>query len=255
MSFSRLFFSYIFVVIVSFNSFSQTDSTAKPIQFATSTTITNNGISVIPIFTLGKPAAIINFTIGRKLTFEPEFRLSLEGKPWSFLYWFRYKLVRTKKFSMNIGAHPSVVFKTVPVTIDGVSKDMLRAQRFVAAEMAQNYRFTPHFQMGIYYLVAAASIENGTKPTNLLSLRGGYQNISLGKGFIGGIQSQVLYLATNGESGTYANATLSFTHKKSPVTFSYFYNQPIQSSITGGQTGLWNVSATYQFSQFFRPSK
>ena len=74
------------------------DSTQKEMQFATTALITNNGVSVIPIFSLGKPAAIINFTVGRKFTFEPEFRVSLEGKPWSFIYWFRYKLAKTPKF-------------------------------------------------------------------------------------------------------------------------------------------------------------
>lgn len=228
------------------------DSTKKEMQFATTTLITNNGISVIPIFSLGKPAAIINFTVGRKFTFEPEFRVSLEGKPWSFIYWFRYKLARTPKFSLSIGAHPAIIFRTIPVTINGNNEQILRAQRFVAAEMAQNYRFNNHVNLGFYYLVGAGSVENKTKPTNLLVLRSGYNNINLGKEFVAGINSQLIYLFTNGEEGSYVNATLTLAHKRSPVSLSYFYNQPINTSITGGKNPLWNIGATYAFNKMFK---
>ncbi|MBP6094755.1 MAG: hypothetical protein KA514_10225, partial [Cytophagaceae bacterium] len=114
----KLFLSLSFLFLLHVTSLAETpvDSTKKEIQFATTALITNNGISVVPIFTLGKPAAIINFTVGRKFTFEPEFRVSLEGKPWSFIYWFRYKLAKTSKFTWSIGAHPAIIFKTIPVT-------------------------------------------------------------------------------------------------------------------------------------------
>ncbi len=229
------------------------DSTQKEMQFATTALITNNGVSVIPIFSLGKPAAIINFTVGRKFTFEPEFRVSLEGKPWSFIYWFRYKLAKTPKFSLSIGAHPAIIFKTIPVTFNGNNEQILRAQRFVAAEMAQNYRFNNHVNLGFYYLVGAGSVENKTKPTNLLVLRSGYNNINLGKEFVAGINSQLIYLFTNGEEGSYVNATLTLAHKLSPVSLSYFYNQPINTSITGGKNPLWNIGATYAFNKMFKP--
>ena len=43
---------------------------------------TNNGISLIPTFSLGKPATIIELNAGGEhLTFEPQFRISLEGQP------------------------------------------------------------------------------------------------------------------------------------------------------------------------------
>lgn len=249
----KLFLSLSFLFLLHVTSLAETpvDSTKKEIQFATTALITNNGISVVPIFTLGKPAAIINFTVGRKFTFEPEFRVSLEGKPWSFIYWFRYKLAKTPKFTWSIGAHPAIIFKTIPVTINGNNEQVLRAQRFVAAEMAQNYRFNKHVNLGFYYLVGAGSVENKTKPTNLLTLRGGYNNVDLGKGFIAGVNSQLIYLFTNGEEGSYVNASVTLTHKQSPVTLSYFYNKPINTSITGGKDPVWNVAATYAFNKMF----
>jgi hypothetical protein len=230
------------------------DSTAKPLQFATSTTITNNGISVIPIFSLGKPAAIINFTIGRKFTFEPEFRVSLEGKPWAFIYWFRYKLIKSEKLAWSIGTHPAFIYKTIPVIANGIETNMIRVQRFLAGEMTQNYRFNKHTTMGFYYLVGAGSKENGTKPTNLLILRGGLNNLELGKGFLGGINPQLVYLFTNDQEGSYTNLTLSLSHKKSPVALTYFINKPLKTNITGGKELVWSIGATYVFNKLFVPA-
>ncbi len=251
MSFKKICFLSLLCFSLNCLAEAPADSTSKPIQFATTAMVTNNGISIVPIFTLGKPATIINFTIGRKFTFEPEFRVSLEGRPWSFIYWFRYKLAKTPKFTWSIGAHPAIIFKTLPATINGVTKDVIRAQRFLAAEMSQNYRINNHANVGFYYLVGAGSRENGTKPTNLLTLRGGYNNVNLGNGFLAGANSQLIYLFTNGEEGSYVNATLSLTHKKSPITLSYFYNKPISSNITGGKLPVWNVGLTYAFNKLF----
>ena len=78
----------LFVLLsLTYVSFSQkNDSTNVPGHFGGAVTVTNNGISFIPNFSLGKPAAIFDLSIGRRLSFEPQFRFALEGKPWSFLF-------------------------------------------------------------------------------------------------------------------------------------------------------------------------
>nr|MBP6073208.1 hypothetical protein [Flavobacterium sp.]MBP6100608.1 hypothetical protein [Flavobacterium sp.] len=68
-----------------------------PVQkntFSGGITVTNNGISLLPTFTLGKPAAIFDFAVkSKRWSFEPQLRFSLEGKPWSFVFWGRYKVI------------------------------------------------------------------------------------------------------------------------------------------------------------------
>jgi hypothetical protein len=65
-------------------SYAQTvDSTTQVINFRAATSVTNNGFSFIPAFSLGKPATIFNLNIngGKRLSFEPEFRFpSLDAK-------------------------------------------------------------------------------------------------------------------------------------------------------------------------------
>jgi hypothetical protein len=67
------------------------DSTiAKINNFTGVVTIQSKGISTIPNLTLGKPAAVFDLKLGRKLTFEPQFRFALEGKPWAIVFWWSY---------------------------------------------------------------------------------------------------------------------------------------------------------------------
>jgi len=66
------------------------DSLKRTRYFSGAISVTNNGISIIPSFSLGKPAAIFIFSMAkRKFSFEPDIRFSLKGKPWSFVFWSR----------------------------------------------------------------------------------------------------------------------------------------------------------------------
>ncbi|MDX9776680.1 MAG: hypothetical protein RBT40_12165, partial [Petrimonas sp.] len=107
MNFTKIILSSILILFVQF-SFSQktkissTDNSRQnPAFFATTITVTTKGISTIPNLTLGKPAAIFDMILGKKrLSFEPKFRFALDGKPWSFQFWWRYKLIQKEKFNL-----------------------------------------------------------------------------------------------------------------------------------------------------------
>ena len=97
--------------------------------FTGAATVSTKGLSTFPNLTLGKPAAILDLSMGgKKFRFEPVFRFALEGKPWSFIFWCRYELLNNEKFQFKIGAHPAYSFKTITVTQNGTTKEILRAQ-------------------------------------------------------------------------------------------------------------------------------
>lgn len=71
------------LINLSFIAFSQTSEITKMFShFNGAITATNNGISFIPTFSLGKPAVIFDLSVGKRLSFDPQFRFALEGKPW-----------------------------------------------------------------------------------------------------------------------------------------------------------------------------
>ena len=56
------------------------DSAQHLLNFRGSVSVTNNGFSLVPTFTLGKPALVTILSVSgkRRLSFEPEFRYSDE---------------------------------------------------------------------------------------------------------------------------------------------------------------------------------
>ena len=133
----------------------------KEYHFTGTVSATNNGISFVPTFTLGKPAAIVNLSVGtNRLSFEPEFRASLEGKPWSFIFWGRYKIVQNKHFKLHVGAHPAVAFNTIKVTENGKTKEVVEAELVKAGlPAAEIARLSPF------------KVFEGNKPTNSILVK------------------------------------------------------------------------------------
>ena len=115
-------------------------------DFRATASITHNGVSLVPSFSLGDPALLfdLKFTKG-KLSFEPDMRFSLEGKPWTMLFWLRYKAIEKEKFSLRVGAHPGLNFRTVKVIRNGQNEELLESRRYIGAEVVPNYKITERF--------------------------------------------------------------------------------------------------------------
>jgi hypothetical protein len=75
------------------------DSTKFIYHFSGNVTATNNGISLIPSFSIGKPAVISLLSIdNERFSIDPDIRYTLEVKPWSIVFNVRYKWIKNKKF-------------------------------------------------------------------------------------------------------------------------------------------------------------
>jgi len=243
-----LFFVLINLFSVSFSQ--KTDSTKVPSRFGGAVTVTNKGISIIPNLTLGKPAAIFDLSVGKKrLSFEPQFRFALEGKPWSFIFWWRYKIVESKKFRMNIGAHPAFAFNTITFPYDTVPQEIIRVQRYLAGELVPTYTISKNISVGVYYLTAFGLQDDGVKYTNYLGFRFYFSNIRLSDKFYMRFNPQIYYLKMDENDGYYFNATLTLAKRNFPVSVSSLINQTIQTEIPFGEDFIWNISLIYSFNK------
>lgn len=250
----RTFIKHTILLLIFLNlphlAFSQQiDSTNAIRQFYAAANVTNNGISLLPNFSLGKPAAIFNMTLGKKkLSFEPELRFALTGKPWSFLFWWRYKVINTHKFSFNVGAHPSIVFREKTYMIDGTQQDLLVSQRYLATEFVPNFALTKNISVGVYYLHSIGLDKEASKSTDFLAFRGSVSNIKLSKQLAFRISPQIYYLNIDGKTGTYATSTFTLSKQNCPFFISSIMSKTIQTEITG-KDFVWNISLHYAFSK------
>lgn len=214
-----------------------------------SLTLTSNGISTVPYLSLGKPAFIgdMSLSVG-KFSFEPELKFDIPGiRPWSFIFWFRYRWVEDEKFKFRIGAHPAYSFKTRQAIINEIEQETITVWRFWAGEIAPRYSLTPNFSIGPYYLYAYNMEKNVIHHSHFLSLQANVSNIKISNEVNMTFIPQVYYLKVGPQQGYYVFASVAFSKKNFPLSLSAVANKEIKSDVTGSQSFLWNVSLTYSF--------
>lgn len=218
----------------------------KVTNFKTVVTVTNNGMSLIPTFSLGKPAIVFDASIGRRLTFDPMIRYSLEGKPWSFIFWWRYKLIKPSKFQMTLGAHPSVMFKTINGSINGVPTEIIRGRQYVVGELYPYYMISSHISAGMYYNYSRGFAKDDTKNLHFLTARASFTNLSLSKSLMLNVVPQLYYLKMDQRDGFYATSAFTLSKRNFPFSVSSVVNKTIQSDIASDDF-VWNLSLNYTF--------
>jgi hypothetical protein len=224
----------------------QDENSEKVRHFRGSISVTNNGISLIPTFSLGRPAAAFELSLGgERLTFDPEFRVALDGKPWSFVFWLRYKLLQSEKFNLRVGAHPAMVFQTIP-NYNGSSQELIAIQRFLAGEIAPSYSFSDNFQVGLYYLSGFGMEPDGLQRSHFLAANSTFTNIRITDNLFLNLSPQVFYLKTDQLDGVYANASMTLAIKEFPIALASIVNRTVKSDIPG-EEWVWNVSLVYTF--------
>ena len=241
----------LLLLLFTHSSFSQkTDSTKRSYQIRGAVTVTNKGISFVPTFTLGKPAAIFDLSMGKKKSFfEPQLKFSLEGKPWAFLFWWRYKLVTNKKFALAFGVHPALNFKTQTFLVNGVSNTVLVTRRYLAGEFVPNYFVSKNISIGVYYLYSRGIDKGTVRNTHFLTVNSNFSNIRLGNRFFARFIPQVYYLRQDGKDGVYGTYTLTLAKKNFPLTVQSIVNKTIRTTVPGSQDFIWNASLIYSFNK------
>ncbi|MDO8966687.1 hypothetical protein [Algoriphagus sp.] len=214
-------------------------------------TATNNGISIIPSFTLGRPAVFFDLSIGgERLSFDPMLRFGMDGKPWTFVFWGRYKVIKDKRFSLTLGGHPAFLFQEVDMVVQGKPDKMLVANRYLAGEITTSYKLSDRVSTGIYFLKGTGLKVLGTKNTDFLAWNTSVTNLKLVNDLALRVNSQLFFLRTDDTSGMYINSGFTFEKGGFPIQFQGFFNRKIKSTVPGDDL-VWNLSLLYTFSNTF----
>jgi hypothetical protein len=244
--------SLLLFIIISFSHFAfsqKADSTKVASHFGGNITVTNNGVSLIPNLTLGKPAVMFDMNVGRRLTFEPQFRFALEGKPWTFIFWLRYKLYEGDRFRINIGAHPAFAFRNNTFIVDSVLKDYTTVHRYLAGEIYPSWSISNSISTGVHFLHAYCVEKEGIKHTSMITMRLNFTNIKLSEQFYMRLYPQVYYLRMDKNDGFYFTSSLTLARKDFPVSVSSLISSPFKTDIHQDKNFIWNVSLTCSFNK------
>lgn len=230
--------------------YGQAVDSIKPINhFNGVITVTNKGISTIPNLTLGKPAAIFAFSIGRKFSAEPEIRMALEGKPWMIIFWRRYEIINNDRFFVKVRTNQTVTFKDFSdTTSSGINTYML-GQRTLTSDLTANYYITKNITIGPYYMYIYGVEKNVIKNTHYIALKAGFSNIRLSENFLFRISPQLYYLKMDKNDGFYFNSGFNLSRRNFPLSISALMSKSIKTEIPVGREFLWNISLVYTFNR------
>ncbi|WP_153798517.1 hypothetical protein [Foetidibacter luteolus] len=183
-----------------------------------------------------------------KLSFEPEFAFSLQGKPWYFLFWFRYKLANTGKFKMTAGTHPGLNFKNAIHTLNSDTNEVKVVDRYAVLELAPSYSLAENISVGMYYLHSRGLDPGANQLLNFITVNANFSNIKLSDKFFMMVTPQVYYLDVDDGDGFYFTSAFTLTRRNFPLSVSSIINNAIQTDISG-KDFVWNVTLTYSFGE------
>jgi hypothetical protein len=236
---------FVTLLLFGFNGFTQTGE-KEPLKASANVQLTNNGVSLFPNLSLGKPAAIINVSLAKKrISFEPELRWGLNGKPWSYFFWMRYRY-NSDKFSLRLGAHPSYVFGEQTVEINNQEVSRFITTRYAAGEISPGYRFSPKVNVNFHYLHAIGLDDYGVKSSNFYALQPQFTGLGVGKDYYFNFFPQIFYLELGDNAGSYVSETLTFNKKDFPIYLSHMMTYKLKSDIAGDDF-VWSLGLNVKF--------
>ena len=249
----KLLFSF-FILLISFQLVAQNDTLPAEVHFSGNVGMTNNGISIIPTFSLQAPAfnSTLSFSKGGRFSIDPDIRLTFDARKGGGMLWFRYKLVQAKKMKLTVGAHPAYNFALKTITENGKTWTITQARRFWATEFAPTYIVNKHIAFGLYYLNGHGLQEDGPKSTHFVNFSTSLMNLPLAGNYNLSLRPQVYYLQVDKEDGYYLTGNVIITNSKSPYSLNYSYNKEINTNITGSRNFDWNITLAYGFNNVYR---
>jgi hypothetical protein len=232
----------------------QDEPSEQTYHFNGNISVTNNGFSLVPTFSLGKPATVAELSLGgNRFSFDPQFRFDLAGlKPWSFIFIWRYKAIQTDRFQLRLGAHlPAIAFVDLTYVVNGISKTQLTPSRYFTPEITPTYFISKRVNVGMYYLWGIGlEKEDQTRHTHFISVRAGFNRIPLAAETYFSWNPQIYYLTMDGTGGFYAAHVFEIGYKSFPLTISSMMNVKLKSDIATKDFD-WNISMVYKFSLEF----
>jgi hypothetical protein len=224
------------------------DSTKNQIAINGTMSITNNGFSFIPAFTLDEPAGQAIITIEKnRWSFQNQTQYALNGRPWSITFITRYKVIDKSKATLTAGVHfPATTFFESIVSQNGVEKKLLQSQQSITPEVNVTFLVSKHLKIGAIYLYNRSM--DGVPPWN--GHYGGTWvalfDLKITKSIRFAIDTQLFYLNLDGSDGTYSFWNFTLSRKGLPFSLSSQMYKTISSNIDGKDTN-WNLSLNYRF--------
>lgn len=230
------------------NSAAESDTLKSPLDVNIRVGVTNNGFSFVPAFTLEEPATSLDIILKwKRFSIEPQFQYSLSGKPWTFIFLYRYKIIREGWYQLTAGTHlPALAFVYDDAAFESSDGNRPIVDRVLAAELINTFIVNPRLSFSLLYLrtrgVQTESFRNG----HFLSLSPVFSPIGISNDFQINLFPQVFYLRLDNRDGFYISGNLLVEKRNFPLSVGSTFYKTFDNEI-GGKDFNWNLCLFYTF--------
>ena len=206
----------------------------------------NNGVSIVPAFSLGRPAVMYLGRFSKKnWSMEPEVRMSYDGQPWSMILWSRYTLPKIGEWDLTVAPHVAMLYAPVEDVVDGTLMQSFDSNRYAALQGTAFRPLGDGFGISAYGL-AAIGLDKGasTDPVILSGIVGVTPNIEFGPIALN-LRPQLYYLNMRGPSGIFYAVNYTIPIQKE-WSITGIVTQPIvKNDGLEVSSFIWNIGLSY----------
>ncbi len=243
-----LFFTTLFLGFQKAKAINLPDSLrqAPKTEITGNAQITNNGISPVPAFSLGKPAimTLLNIAKGR-FSFSPAFNYSIDGKPWSSNNWFRYKFPG-QRLNFQIGVNWSLFFRKREIFEDGRSFEIQEANKYLENEVALSYKISEKSSLYFTWWHDQGIDIDAVRYGNFYSLAASLPQWPISKKLKLSLSPNFFYLENAIPfEGVFISAVAKVSREKWPVYLTLQGVQPLW--VRPDANSSWNIGLNFGF--------
>ncbi|AFK04161.1 hypothetical protein Emtol_3028 [Emticicia oligotrophica DSM 17448] len=246
--------SFLFIYLacfITFNAFSEekTDSVQtqkNPIQISGNIQLTNNGISPVPAFALGKPALMTSFSIRKgNFSFSPAFNYGIDGKPWVSNSWLRVQFP-SNKFTFRTGLNWSLFFKRTSITENAQTFEVQRANKYLEFEGAVSYKVAENASIQALCWYTKGMDIDAVKYGYFYSLSASINKIRINKDLKLTLRPNLFFIDNSIPfNGLFVSGIAIWSFKNLPISISM---QAVKPLITKPQSDFnWNIGLNFDF--------
>lgn len=238
----------VFLMLQPHRIAAQKDSTQYKPEFSGVITLTSNGISQIPAYSLDKPAISAFFYLKlKRFSYEPDINYGVDGRPWGMGNSFMYLVLDRKKLKFKSGLALGLAFSYPELLQDGVLVKINKSERYLIAKLLPSYVISEKMTLGVNYWYARNLERKSIRTINFLSAALSIAHVSLIRKIYFSVLPQIFYLDVDGDDGLFFSPTAAIGVKDFPLYLSSQVNTTIYQNMTSDPGFKWNVALNYMF--------
>ncbi len=227
------------ILLVSSESHSQDSCASTTTKVSGRVFLVNTGFAPIPAFSFNSPISISGLVIRRKwFSYEPDFALGFNGKPWIANSWFRFIIKDNSTIRLIAGIDPFLFFRN---RIDTEGDEIIQAQRNLCGGIIATYKSPIPVTVEYRYNHGFDKQLSG----HFISMS---SNIpTLGETVRFRISPQLFYFNFTGKmDGLFGSTAMDISYKCMPVSLYLMGVLPMSVNFSG-TSFKWNIGVVYAF--------